>query len=325
MLSPLKFVQGAIAKKDYVPALTHFRIKDGRIMGFNGAIALSSPIDLDLDCSPKATPFIRAIQTCRETIRLILTEKRKLEVSSGAFKVFIDCLPQEAEFPWVEPEGEEIPIDGKVLISCLRTLEPFIGEDASRPFCRGVLFRRQSAYATNNIILIEKWLGVHFPEINIPEETVSELLRIGEPPTRVRATGRSISFLYENGQWLRSQLLTTEWPDVSRILDREGQVVPFPSGFFEALEDLTPFIAENECCHFQPGQMSTEATEGAGASIHLEGFGGVGAFNLLQLKLLKKVAHSIDFSCFPAPSLFFNEDQTLRGVIVGKMVLSGQQ
>lgn len=317
MLSPLKFVQGAVAKKEYVPALTHFRIAHGRIMGFNGAIALSSPIDLDLDCSPKAIPFIRAIQTCRETIRLILTERKKLEILSGSFKAYIDCLPEDNAFPNIEPEGEEIKVDGQILIDCIRSLEPFISEDASRPWSRGILIRGTSAFTTNNIILVEKWLGVEFPEINIPEETISELLRIGEAPISVRATSRSISFMYENGQWLRSQLLTTEGPDFSRYLNCSGTPSPFSPGFFEALEDLTPFLNELECCHFAPGKVSTEATEGTGASVLIEGFSGVGAFNLKQLKLLKKVAETIDFSCFPAPSLFYSKDQTLRGIIVG--------
>lgn len=318
MLSPLKFCQGGIAKKDYVPALKHFRLANGRIMGFNGAIALSSPIDLDLDCSPAAIPFTRAIQTCRETIQLHLTPSRKLSVVSGNFKAFVDCLPDDNAFPKIEPEGEEINIDGKILIDCLRTLDPFIGEDASRPWARGILIRGTSAYATNNITLIQKWLGVNFPEINIPAETVAELLRIGEPPDRVLACPRSLSFLYHGGQWLRSQTLTIGWPNLQPIFDAGGTPSKLPTGFYEALEDLTPFLNEFECCFFTPGQVSTEATDGTGASIHVEGFNGVGAFNLKQLKLLRHVADEIDFTSFPKPSYFIGEDQTIRGVIVGK-------
>ncbi len=44
MLSALKFVKGAVSTKDYVPALTHFQIKGGRVTGYNGKLSLSSPI-----------------------------------------------------------------------------------------------------------------------------------------------------------------------------------------------------------------------------------------------------------------------------------------
>src|SRR6266478_2176594 len=162
MLEILKFIQGAVSKKDYVPALQHFRIKDGTIQGFNGAIALSSPINLNLCCNPLAVPFIKAIQTCRDTVQLHLTQSKRLAIKSGSFVAFIECLPDDKDFPTIVPEGDDISIDGELLVSNLKILAPFIAEDASRIWARGILFRGTSAYATNNVILVEKWLGSNF-------------------------------------------------------------------------------------------------------------------------------------------------------------------
>ena len=44
MLKALKFVQGAVSKKDLVPALTHFRIENGTVRSYNGMLALCTPI-----------------------------------------------------------------------------------------------------------------------------------------------------------------------------------------------------------------------------------------------------------------------------------------
>src|SRR5690606_31461165 len=110
MLDALKFVQGAVARRDFVPALTHFQIRDGYIRGFNGKIALCAPIDLDLDATPKAAPFIKAIEACRDTVELSLTPNGRLAIRSGSFKAYIDCLEGE-EFPNVEPEGDEVVPD----------------------------------------------------------------------------------------------------------------------------------------------------------------------------------------------------------------------
>lgn len=321
MLSPLKFTQGAIAKKDYVPALTHFRIKNGSIMGYNGAVALSSPIDIDIDCYPVAKTFTRAIQTCEETIQLHLTASKKLAISSGPFKAFIDCLPEDGSFPNIQPEGIEVPVDGQILVDCLRTLEPFISQDASREWSQGVLFRGQSAYATNNVVIVERWLGARFPDLNIPATAVREIIRIGDPPKAVHVLSgsdgsqKAITFLYPAGQWLRSSLLTLGWPDVSRILDLPSSASRLPKGFFEALEKLIPFIGDQQACIFSSNKISTEKTDGYGASFDVKDFQGVGAFNAKLLLELKPIIQEIDFTCFPKPSMFFGDN--LRGVISG--------
>ena len=94
MLSSLKFVQGAVAKKDFVPALNHFRIEGGRVKGYNGMIALCGPIDLDLSITPKALEFTKAIQACTDTISLHITPAGRLSIKSGRFKAFVDCLDE---------------------------------------------------------------------------------------------------------------------------------------------------------------------------------------------------------------------------------------
>ena len=44
MLESLKFVKGAVSRKDHVPALTHFQIKNGFVKGHNGTLTLCAPM-----------------------------------------------------------------------------------------------------------------------------------------------------------------------------------------------------------------------------------------------------------------------------------------
>lgn len=311
MLSALKFVSGAVAKKDYAPTLTHFRIEGGRIRGYNGQLALCSPIALDLEVTPKAVPFVRAVEACSETISMHLTPNKRLSIKSGAFKAFIDCT--EAPFPTIEPEGQQVTVPGEFL-SAMATLLPFIAEDASRPWARGILFHGPAAYATNNIVIIEHWLGFAFPvTINVPKAAVVELLRIGEEPRSIQVTNSSVTFHYDENRWLRTQTYDLFWPDVMRILDSPSQPQPVPDGFFSALENLTHFVDENERVFFALDGMSTSAIDGEGAAVAIDPFGAVGTFNLSQLKKLCGVATSIDFSTSPAR--FFGDN--LRGAIIG--------
>src|SRR5699024_6359954 len=117
----------------------------------------------------------------------------------------------------IEPEGE--PVDNPAgLLEALQTLAPYIAEDASRPWAKGILIRDGKAYATNNVIIAEYDLGASFPTaVNIPEKAVKELLRIKEAPTTVWLAESSATFFYSEGLWLRAQLLTPEWPDIDQF------------------------------------------------------------------------------------------------------------
>jgi DNA polymerase III sliding clamp (beta) subunit (PCNA family) len=315
MLADLKFVQGAVAKKDYDPTLTHFCIRDGKILGYNGALALCTPTDLPLTCAPKAVQFVKAVQTCRDTVEMHLTPNGRLCVRSGSFTAHVECLA-DVEYPNVAPEGQIVELPKGDLLGALNALSPFVGQDASRSWARGILLRGQSAYATNNIIAIEKWLGYHFPvDVNIPEEAVDELLRIGKEPTQIQLGQNSVTFHFGNNQWLRSQLLTVEWPDVSRILEKESKCKPVPEGFFQALQDLMPFVDDMTRVFFHDGEVSTVPLEGIGASVKVAGVPDGGCYNIKQLLHLDGTVREIDFSMFPDPCIFYGDK--IRGAIVG--------
>jgi DNA polymerase III sliding clamp (beta) subunit (PCNA family) len=313
MLDSLRFVQGAVAKKDFVPALTHFKIQGGFIRGFNGMLGLSCPIDIDLDVNPKALQFVKAIQACKDTIQLHMTPSGKLSIKSGKFKVLVDC--HQDSFPEVHPEGEEVPLNGN-LLDTLKTLFPFIAEDASRPWARGILFRGQSAYATNNITLVERWLGTPFPvEINIPKTAVAELLRIGEEPTRLLMTENSATFCFDGERWLRTQTYSTDWPDLQRILDSASSQEPLPPGLIDAIEALSPFVDDLGRIYLSDGLVATGGHGSTEASLEVDGLHGTGCYNYQQLLLLKGVAVTADFTSHPKPSLFYGDK--IRGAAIG--------
>lgn len=318
MLNSLRFVQGSVAKKDFVPELQHFRIQGGTIRGYNGMMGLCCPINLDLDVSPKATPLIKAIQTCEDTIQLHMTPAGKLSVKSGKFKVLIECIKEN--YPEVVPEGEELILNGGMLKS-LKQLAPFIAEDASRPWARGILFRGQSAFATNNVVLLEKWLGYDFPiEVNVPRGAVMELLRIGEEPERLQVTKNSITFHFAGNKWLRTQTYSLDWPDLTKVLNRPNTQIPIPQGLWQGIRDITPFVDDTGRLYLSAGVMGTHPLkdEESGAKIEIPELQFDGCFHYEQLALLEKVADTLDLSNSLAPCIFYGDN--LRGAIIGMRI-----
>lgn len=317
MLNDLKFCAGAVAKKDFVPSLLHFRIANGHIYGFNGQLAISTPTDLQVTCVPKAASLIKAMEKVDDNVELVLnlTQTGKLSVKSGRFRVYIECI-EDNDIAQIEPSGVMIPLPVG-LLHTLNILQPFISVDASRPWSRGILLRGQSAFATNNIVLLEHWLPYVFPSnINIPAEAVKEIIRIGIEPSHVQLDDRSVTFHYPNGAWIRTGLGVTEWPDLAKVLERSCNPKPIPHGYFDALRRLDAFADKSNQFFMRGGTIATHNIEGEGACVDLDDFGGIGSYLIKQMAHLDGVAVWIDFSLYPGPCIFYGN--MIRGAIIGQ-------
>src|SRR5574338_989544 len=296
MLDALKFVQGAVAKKDFLPAMTHFVIENGFVRSFNGTLALCSKIPLNLDCKPKADQFIKAISNCNDVVSLAMTPAGRLKVASGKFKAFVDCINEETLH--VEPEGERGEFDSKGFYKAIQILAPIIGDDVLRAWSTGVLFKGKSAFATNNIIVVEYWTGVEFPvTVNVPRAAIREILRLGKPPIYAQVTKTSITFHFDDAKWIRWQLLETSWPDLSKVLDAPcvNEPIKIQSELFDALDYLRPFADKLERVYFKDGVASTTNVPEEGAYYDVPFFPYNGIYSISMLNVLESIVNAIDF------------------------------
>lgn len=327
MLDDVRFTMAAVAKRDYVPGLTHFKIAEGRITGFNGQMALSSPIAVELSARPNAAKFLAAVRTCEEgeTIALGLTGTGRLSVKCGKFKAFVECIEDDGAVA-SEPEGEDVELEPSFLDG-LRLLSPVMGIDASRPWAMGIKASGASLYATNNVVAAQYWHGRTFPhDVVIPSTAVDELLRIGDPPSRVQVTPHSITFHFAGERWLKTSLLDgSAWPleKIEHLLDRSfgdaAGLVEIGEPFAEALKKLKPFLHEDNAVFLLPNSVGTTREEGTGASVELDlPVSGVQAYTHQQLLILSEVATAVHFDAYPAPSRFIHAAKPLRGVVVGR-------
>lgn len=321
MLDALRFVASAVAKKDFVPELTHFKIRGGRVTGFNGQIALSSPIDVDLNILPQARQLIDAIRACQGVISLSMTPSGRLTVRDDKFRAHIPCLAEDVAH-FVEPEGETVDM-GENFLPGLRAVAPVMGVDASRPWAMGVKLTKQSMVATNNVMLVEYWHGDNIPvDVVLPAAAVTELLRINEAPTRVQVTDNSISFWFEGDRWMRSQLLIGgSWPmeRLEQIMSLEAaNQTDLPENLGDQVEVLKAFLGERSTVYVTADAMATSPEESDGASvvIDLPGVPSMQAYHHKQLTLLAEVAKTIDWTNYPQPCMFRGE--RLRGAIIGQ-------
>lgn len=317
LIDALKFVKGSVASKEFIEGLTHFKIANHTVRGFNGTFALCAPIDLSLECTPHALDLVKAIENCSEAVQMTLLENNKLHIKSGKFQVNIKTITTET--PHVEPEGEVHPINGAELLKALKAVQPFISADASRPWSTGVLFNNTSMFATNNVTVVEYWLGTQFPvNVVIPRQAVRELVKLKEIPTAVQFNKCSITFHFDDNKWLRTQTLDeSEWPDVRRILDGDFPAKPMDESIFTGLETIKPFADKQANAYIENGSMRTHYDETEGARYVINDSSVQGVWRIEILQSLKNVAKTVHFG-YPARSAFFGDN--IRGVFMGVRV-----
>ena len=315
LLERLKFVQRGVARRDIVPGLTHFRIKDGRVTGFNGSYSLSAPVDISFNAAPNAERFVRALDSCEDVISLTL-DGNKLRVRSGDFHTAIPCVDL-SDVPETIPEGVTVPPHGSIL-TALESLKPFVGVDASRPWATGVLFARQSAFATNNVVVCEYWLGADFPHtVNVPSGIIDEVVRVDEELSLMQIAGGSITFHYADGRWIKSQLLALNWPNILHVLDSAWQganMRPIPQGLAAAGEKLARQGDKRENRIYLRGTDVAADKEGE-TRVEIVGVPDRGCYNTRYFNDMLKVATLTDFHKYPDAVPFIGD--RIRGAIVG--------
>lgn len=318
MLEALQFVKGAVAKKATVPELTHFRITQGRVTGYNGIMALSSPIPTDIEASPNALLFFRAIEACDGPTSLTMSDANRIVVRSGRMRASVPCIENEGYF--AEPQGESYPAPEN-LRDLLSVVAPFIGEDASRPWCMGVFFHGPNLFATNNVCVIQLWTGLDMPPTHIPKFAVDQILRCKSDATHLQTDGSSLTIHYSDGRWLRTQLYDDGWPTdlIYSLLERcAPAAAPVPELLFESVEQLYPFLeGKASQVYFNAESLSSANANSAEDAVQfaVPGLEAGPSFSIHQLRLLATVAKQVDFAAYPNPCTFFGDK--VRGLVMG--------
>lgn len=318
MLNQLKFAQGAVKRNTISPELEYYQIKGGRVVGYNGYLALSAPIDLDIDAKPKADLFYKALDACGDSIAISLTEAKRIHIRSGKFTAFVPCIDKEV----YEASPQGVIYDCPPgLAGSFKRMMPFISEDASRPWAMGLLVDRGCLTATNNIVIMQEWNGHVLPTFNCPRFAVAEVARIGRDPVSIQVSPDSVTFHYDDGSWMRTQILASEWPadKLNEIMSQPATPLDLPGDFFDGLNKIAPFVSEghHNGIYFRDGGLATAgAGSQEGAVMEIEGIPDGPVFNIKALRMLDGLIDKIDFAMYPRPCIFYGGNN-MRGAIMG--------
>lgn len=315
MLDALRFVSGAVSKLDTVPALNHYRIEAGFIMGFNGTVAICSPIDLQLTATPNAEQFYRALKSCDDVVTITQTHNGNLRVKSGTFSATVDCLPEP--YPAVAPDGPAYAVKPG-LCALLKKLVPIISNDPMHLWANGALFSTDGTITvTDGVVMAQAYTGDYVHGVcNVPAVALREIVRTGLDPVALQYGQNALTFHFDRGRWLRTTLFNAAWPlhKLDGILGRQSNAVAVPADFFAGVEKLIPFGDDFAKLTFAGGAMGiTDAANTHRATVETP-LSGEGIYNARLLLKIKELAKWIDFSHYPAAALWSGNN--VRGAIM---------
>jgi hypothetical protein len=298
---------------------THIGLRNNWAIAFNGIIAAGAPIVEDIVCHPHTLLLFDALSKCEENYSLTQLDNGRLSVKSGKFKAVVPCLDptlmQEAL-----PDPMIVGIDNKFK-DAVEAVGVLASENAQHVLTASVLMNGASVISTNRVMLLEYWHGLDLPpNIPLPKQFVAALVKQKKALTGFGFSRSSATFYFEGGCWLRTQLYSDEWPDVSRILNIPANLWSIDQGLFKAIEAIEPFSADG-LVYSDTNLLMSHAESSIGATYECSGIPKGFVYPIKQLKMMKPFVKKIDYMANGLHNSSYCcvfEGDVVRGIISGR-------
>ncbi len=221
MKTILAWLNEALAEKDLVTGMTYYRVENNIIKATNGRITASHPWPYDGAFLVPGKEFEKILRRMPDEPAITITED-KIKLRFERFSGSIQTLPlSEWDYPGVD-DATWRPLPAG-LIDALSALRPFISDNASQMWALCVALENGWAYATNNIALA----GMRCPELGpvmalLPVWAVDFIIARAENLVQWSWSENYVAFRWDNGAWMRSQLIVGQFPEKAAELVRNS-------------------------------------------------------------------------------------------------------
>ena len=313
LLSALQFLQ-AVTKEAGAVYETHCILYNKWATAYNGILSAGHAIEDDLFACPNNSMLVKALAKCGENFSLTQLDVGRLQVKSDKFKAIVKCIEAIQLTPGF-PDPPQYDINDS-LKEALIAVGVLANENAQDIVGASIYLSNGSVIATDKRAIFEYWHGLVLPYgVSIPVHIVDCLAKTKKQLARLGCSNNSVTFYFNDGSWIKTQLYAEPWPDTGRILNQKSSLVPIPADFFKGLEAVEPFASEG-MVYFDAGVLRSHPETGVGASYDLPGLPAGPVFSTRLLALIKPHAKMVDFTANGGTMLTFQGD-AIRGVIAG--------
>lgn len=313
----LDFIKLAQADKgNDLIAKSHCRLAGNYAVAFDGVLAMGHPIEEELNLCPQTFRLIDALSRCKKAVSITQLDGEKLAIKSGNFRAVIPCL-NPAALPYATPDPRAGDVTDE-LKAGFAALSPIVSGTGQTVVESSLLLNGGSMVATDRLVMLEYWHGIDLPNgLAIPKAALQVVAKVKLQLVGIGVSDRTVTFHYDNGAWLRTQLYAEPWPDVYSVLNRGDphKAVDVPPAFFDAVEAVAPFSPVGDVYLTDTG-LASHNTDAAGATYSLDAIPSGLCFNSKQLLLAKEHAKRIDLVGVGGISFFYGD--RVRGAISQK-------
>ena len=230
MKAALKWIGDALSQKNLVAEKSYYKVADKEIRATDGLLIASHPWPSDVEFVVPGEELEKVFARMKDEPAIkAITGQGKLEgkttginIRSGMFHGSISTLSLDKwSYPDVEgARWQDIP---ERLMPVLKALRPFLSDNAMQKWATCVALENDWAYATNNVAIAgSPCEGIGPIMALLPMWAVDFVLTRTEGLKQWAWTENYVAFLWDNGAWMRAQLVIGQFPEKAAALDRES-------------------------------------------------------------------------------------------------------
>jgi hypothetical protein len=331
LIGALDFIGHATEPKSAFAWKQHVRFVNGWAVATDGIMRAGHAIEEDLTLCPHLGLLRAALAKAGGSLSMSALDSGRLSVSGGGGRWIIPCAPGEA-LPPVMVDNNIAPIDDRIkegFAAVLKLAKDAKDNDDLPLHEATLLLRANTVVGCNGSLLLEFWHGNDLPPgLNIPQAFAKAVTKIAAKLTGFGWTeGRSVTFYFEDGSWIATQLGEGIWPDIDPMLNAPASnLEPCPKNLFAAIDAIKDFSTDG-AVHFHDDKLKTtygnhdDETGGAvyGASYDVDGLSALHSFSHKLLKLAEGACDQIDYKTHHDRMLMYNQSAWLRGVLTKRI------
>lgn len=313
----------ALAQNGNESYQTHCRIGHGWVTATDGILSAGYPCEIDLTCCPNTRKLITALDNVPSEASVKLAANMRLHVKGKKFSAYVPTL-EEALIMRAQPDANIAPIT-EAVVTALQCAGKLLREGGTRVIESAALLQAHTAVATNGVILVEAFHGTDLPPgLVVPLAFIKALGKIDSETVGFGYTpGQSITFWFEDGSFLKTQMYNEQFPQYASLFDVEAKPTEIPKDFFESVATVGSFA--NDGLIFFDGKFIRSHADGIedGAALAFKGLPAGRYYTADMLDRIAELASSIDLNVtnkHGSPvAVFYGDDPCqLRGVLMGR-------
>ena len=320
LLNALRFI--CVAQRKAGPTNVQFcNASHHWVAASDGIVTAAHPIQEDIQTCPQTHPLIEALSTVAQERELSITQltPHALAITSGAFRGLISCVAP-AEIPITGPDPTAVqlnPGQGVLMQHALASVASLAVDGSPEAIKAGVYLQAKSAVATDGAALLECWHGVDLPgAVLMPRYAAIAVGATKHALIGLGASASSVTFHFQNGAWLKTQLYAERYPNYQHFFDTSpgAKVWAAPLDFFKAIDTIESF-SKTGTVHFNAQGIASDSTKEQASTYRVEGLPDM-AF---KAKLLLSVKHAFETAAFDPVNrkvVFYNNKARIRGVVM---------